>query len=245
MSLSSLVSHEFSARTQYRGGQYFRNKVVNVLNHSHDQVEAKVRGHSFYFVRFALRNGSFLAACTCPYFQDGEACKHLWATILEADKNNYLPNTAQYHRLRFAFDFDSVSELIQKEDASVSSNRNAKRPAPPEPFWQQQLKQLANAIGPTQSVANAWPSTRQIIYLLDPQATKTAGRLTLDIGYRERTRKGDWSKFKTKRIPVGTIPTLKDRADVQILSLLSGAKEYYYYHDLQLRVALQSLLTFT
>ena len=131
MSLSSLVSHEFSARTQYRGDQYFRNKVVNVLHHSHDQVEAKVRGHSFYLVRFVLRDGRFLAACTCPYFQDGEACKHLWATILEADKNKYLSNIAHYHRLRFAFDFAAVSELIQKEDASVPSNRNARRPAPP------------------------------------------------------------------------------------------------------------------
>lgn len=231
MALATLVSHEFSAKTQFRGAQYFRNKVVNVLNHSTNQVDARVQGRSYYFVRFVLRDGRFFAACTCPYFSEGEACKHVWATILEADKNSYIPDTDQYGRLRFGFDFASVSELKEKEPASAPNKRKANPPPAREPVWQQQLKQLTSATAPPQFVGNVWPSGRQIIYLLDPETTHTTGRLTLDIGYRERTRKGDWSKFKTKRIPLSTIPTLKDRADVQILSLLSGAKEYYHYYS--------------
>jgi superfamily II DNA or RNA helicase len=236
--------------------------VVTIVDHSPDSVDAIVRGSVNYFVRLRVHDRFLISACTCPYFSEGEPCKHLWATVLKADRENYFGEIQPHDRFRISFDFGAVSGLEVKGSAtpglarpvsanpsfppSLSANARGKlqgsananggergdlkgvTPPTPEPHWQQQLKLLASSAS-TPDLPNIWPANRQIIYLIDPQLTRTRGRLTLEIGYRERNRKGDWGKFKSKRIPLGSISSMNDQADVQILSLLSGAKEYYYY----------------
>src|SRR3989454_1362634 len=243
MSLASKVSHEFAAKIKLRGAQYFQQRKVDILDQSSAQVEALVRGSRSYLVRLALDDGRFNVACTCPYFEQGEECKHIWATILEADRNNYLLNGDQYGRLPLSLEFAAVDELLERNETNVDgvvrqnpsaggakTNRTRNPNRPSEPEWKQKLRLLTAFVhGNTQLDQDSWPSGREIIYLIDLAESRTSGRLTLDIGYRERTRKGEWGKFKSKRIPLSTIPTLKEERDVQILSLLSGAKEYYYY----------------
>ncbi|HXD30956.1 MAG TPA: SNF2-related protein [Pyrinomonadaceae bacterium] len=228
MSLSILLAHEFSSRIQVRGAQYFRNGVVRIVDHSRQSVDAIVRGSVNYFVRLRVDDSYLISACTCPYFSDGVACKHLWATILKVDRENYFPAIQRHDRLRITFDLGTVSELQAKAPANAPGKLKENIRPKPALNWQRQLKLLAGSTA-TPALQNIWPSNRQIIYLIDPQATRTRGRLTFEIGYRERNRKGDWGKFKPKRVPLSSISSMNDQADVQILSLLSGAKEYYYY----------------
>jgi superfamily II DNA or RNA helicase len=249
LSLSSFVAHKFSNRIKRRGLQYYLNDVVSIADHSPQSVDAIVRGSVNYFVRLTFRDKFLILACTCPYFSEGEACKHLWATILKVDRESYFAWIEHPERLGITFDFGAVNQLQEQVPANTLDELQPKAPASApgklnanvrsslansanapkaEPHWQQQLKLLASSTGTT-DLQNTWPANRQIIYLVDPQATRTRGRLTLDIGYRERNRKGDWGKFKSKRIPLSSISSMNDQADVQILSLLSGAKEYYYY----------------
>jgi len=236
MSLASKLSHEFAARIQYRGAQYFRERAVEVRFHSLTRLEATVSGRLDYQVRLAIRDGRLDVACTCPYFNEGEECKHIWAAILEADRLNSLSVATRYPRLALTFDFQTQGELLESGEtqtgvrASEMSTTGASTKRENKPAWQQQLNSLAASIGvDVQVEPDAWPAGREIIYLIDAPSTRSSGKLTVEIGYRERNRKGEWGKFKPKRIPLRTIPTIRDEADRQILTILAGAKESYFY----------------
>ena len=113
MSLASKLSHEFAARIQYRGAQYFRNRAVEVRFQSPVRLEAIVSGRLDYPVRLAISDGRLKVACTCPYFDQGEECKHIWAAILEADRLNSLSVAARYQRLVLSFDFETQAALVE------------------------------------------------------------------------------------------------------------------------------------
>jgi superfamily II DNA or RNA helicase len=238
MSLASKLSHEFAARIQYRGARYFRERAVEVRFQSPARLGAVVRGRLDYQVSLAISDGRLNVACTCPYFDQGEECKHIWATILEADRLNSLSVAKSYQRLALTFDFKTQAELLESgvtqsglRAAETSRNQtSARQERENKPVWQQQLNNLAASVESGFRVEpDSWPAGREIIYLIDVPSTRSSGKLTVDIGYRERNRKGEWGKFKPKRIPLRSISTIKDDADREILTILAGAKESYFY----------------
>ena len=252
MSLANKLSREFTSKVRDRGQKYFQYARVKILSSTPSQVDAVVHGSRDYSVRLTLGRISLAVACACPYFEKGEDCKHIWATILEADRRNFLLEANKRLTLKLDYDWavlDEWDEIEEVEDdfdepgSSASSKpttmkgtpRAGKQPVPakdPEPAWKQQFSLLTNTIREHLSVKpNEWPAGREIIYMIDPQASQTSGRLTLEIGYRERKMNGEWGKAKSQRIPVSEIPTIKDEADRRILSILSGAKEFYSYYS--------------
>ncbi len=252
MSLKGKFSREFANRTRDRGFAYFRTNAVEILEHSSSHVLAKVEGERDYFVKLTLGRVSFDVACTCPYFDKGEECKHIWATMLAADNRNYLADVNLRAGLSLRFDNEALDDLLdlndQQSPADASyghANRPPSIPNPtthepaalrlveatsqPEPDWRRQLSILTNTVrshvGPE---GKSWPSGREIFYLIHPQTTRTAGKLTVEIGYRERTMKGELGKLKSQRIPTAAVSSIRDPADRQILAILSGAVDTYW-----------------
>jgi uncharacterized Zn finger protein len=88
MSLKSRFASQFNPRIRDRGVAYFRSGAVKILEHSDFYVLAQVKGKLDYSVQLSLTLNSLDVACTCPYFADGEDCKHIWATMLAADSKN-------------------------------------------------------------------------------------------------------------------------------------------------------------
>ena len=105
----------------------------------------------------------------------------------------------------------------------------AKTPQEPQPVWKRRLSLITSAVkaDPLAEPDN-WPSGLEILYLVDPEASRTSGKLTVEICYRERTMKGEWGKIKSQRIPMSAISTLRDSADQQILAMLAGARDGYW-----------------
>ena len=254
MSLAGKLLREFTARIRDRGLSYFRSNKVEILQHSESHVDARVKGSRDYLVRLTLGRVSLDVACTCPYFEEGEECKHIWATMLAADSRKYLTDVDLRGRLDLRSDDETLAELRELADTQQGRVDNgyygkvnrfrstppsqkkrlpaagaAKMPKEPEPVWRQQLSLLTNTVRANPSVEpDDWSSGREIFYLIDQQTTRTSGKLTLDIGYRERTMKGEWGKIKSQRIPLNAISALKDAADQQILAILSGARDGYW-----------------
>ncbi len=86
-SLSSLVKHQFDAGVCTRGFGYFAGGKVQVFGQeSGRSLDASVAGSRLYEVSLARERGVLDISCTCPYFEDNGECKHVWATILEADR---------------------------------------------------------------------------------------------------------------------------------------------------------------
>src|SRR5882724_9571162 len=106
MSLKGRLSQEFAGRIRDRGFAYFRTNAVEILEHSESHINARVKGSEVYLVRLTLGRVSLDVACTCPYFEGGEECKHVWATMLAADSKNYLADASHRTRLNLRFDND-------------------------------------------------------------------------------------------------------------------------------------------
>ena len=267
MSLKGKFSREFAGRIRDRGFAYFRSNRVEIVEHSESHVEARVKGSKIYLVRLTLGRVALDVACTCPYFEEGEDCKHIWATMLAADSKNYLADASLRTRLNLRFDSDAVDDLLDLDDdpnevvvnppysQATRFPPNSNGPSAPgvakatnEPAWRRQLSLITNTVrANVDTEAQYWPSGREIFYLIDPQTTGIS-KLTVEIGYRERTVKGEWGKIKSQRIPMTAVSTLKDPADQQILAILSGASDGYWpshdysYSSLSNRFALSTAL---
>ena len=170
MSLKGRLSQEFAGRIRDRGFAYFRTNAVEILEHSESHVDARVKGTEIYLVRLTLGRVSLDVACTCPYFEGGEECKHIWATMLTADSRQYLTDASLVTRLSLVLDYVAAAEL--REDAhtqrSLASNRHdaranrlrstsphkdkqaavgeVKTTQEPEPSWRRQLSLITNSV---------------------------------------------------------------------------------------------------
>jgi len=221
MSLKSRFASQFNPKIRDRGFAYFRAGAVKILEHFDSYVMAQVKGRLDYFVELSLTLDSLDVACTCPYFADGEDCKHIWATMLAADSTNYLAEVDLRGPLRLVYDDEALDalQLLQKDEATPG----------PQPLWQQQLTVITNSINNAlPAERNPWPDNRELYYIVDPQGSRTSGLLNVEIAFRERNRKGEWGKIKKARIQQNQIGQLHDPRDREILSLLLGGREAYW-----------------
>src|ERR1044072_7791353 len=116
MSLKSRFAPQFNPKIRDRGFAYFRGGAVKILEHSDSHVRAQGDGTIEYFVELSLTLSSLDVACTCPYFYDGEDCKHIWATMLAADSKNYLSEVEPGGHLRLVYEDESVETLQLLEE---------------------------------------------------------------------------------------------------------------------------------
>lgn len=239
MSLASKLSHEFSTAVRTRGLKYERKGAVEIVNHTRALIAAFVRGAEYYQVSLKLAATTLDVACTCPYFVGGEACKHIWATMLVADENLYLLDANSRSKLQLRFDNGALSELPAVSPANdslpLTKNRSAVSAKPlPEPIWKAQLARLANSVRASLGEErDSWPLGREHFYLIDAAESESRGQLVLDVAFRERTIKGEWGKIKTQNISSRQIPTIKSDVDREILTMLAGGRGSYvsgYYN---------------
>lgn len=91
MSLARRTRRAFSDRVRRRGEGYARSGSIELVSVGDDEIVAGVQGSESepYRVRGARSGGRkrprLGVSCTCPYFADGEPCKHVWALILTVD----------------------------------------------------------------------------------------------------------------------------------------------------------------
>src|SRR5829696_5609937 len=138
MSLKSRFASQFNPKIRDRGLAYFRSGAVKILEHSDFYMLAQVKGNLDYFVQLSLTLNSLDVACTCPYFADGEDCKHIWATMLAADNKNYLSEVNPHGLLKLVYDDDGLEalQLLEEDEPALA----------PQLLWQRQLAVITNSI---------------------------------------------------------------------------------------------------
>jgi hypothetical protein len=173
MKLASALSSHFENEIRARGASYYRLGAVRIKRGNATGVEAGVRGSRVYDVEIVWNGGRLTLYCDCPYYEDVGACKHIWATILAADAQNYFTAITRIGPKDISFD-----ETANGSDTDDAENGDAGdsdedppyyarltnpppifRPQPQiaPPAWRQRLSEIV----PAGSLAHSpWPAQR-------------------------------------------------------------------------------------
>jgi superfamily II DNA or RNA helicase len=260
MTLTQHFSSQVPSKIRERGHSYYLSRAVHIEYGDKRLVQATVQGGDTYEVTLELRRKKLRAWCSCPFCEDNfQVCKHIWATLLAADAKHYLTRAAAPN-VRIEMDeglaeerepseeewgegeeeWDEFEEPERRPEWALPLPRNrsnkGKKPAPAN--WKKQLASLNETASPFGfQRAEVWPSSREIIYIIDVPSSQAGHGLGLEVTVRERERDGGWGKPRAQRIGLSQIASLPDPDDRHILATLAGAREqtgyygYSSYHD--------------
>jgi SNF2-related domain/Helicase conserved C-terminal domain/Bacterial SNF2 helicase associated/SWIM zinc finger len=226
MSLVDELRDDFRSGVRDRGSNYFLRRLVHIKSASSTHVHAVVHGSTPYSVSLELQDGELSAWCDCPFFNSEGPCKHLWATILQADAGGFLENLPSGLSL---VDHLEVAPVEGYEAFRLQAPVGPRGPAPRIPSWRAQLDGIVQELLTAPPPA-AWPAKRELAYVVDVPASLDESIVVLMIGVRERKVSGGWTRLKGLRLKadeVFRVPAIEDR---ELLAALTGSvRDHYYY----------------
>lgn len=239
--VSTGLSGYFSSAVRSRGESYYKTGQVTLRQGSDISVEAVVKGTKNYKVGAKIEKNTLRVDCTCPYF-DGfvDPCKHIWATLITADKMGYLKAAdSGISKLKLGAGgitldeiggIDDTDEYEDEDEAPAIASFKKPQGFHQPPTWKEQLGLISHSMSVAGSYEH-WPPQRQIIYIMDVSQTLYNGNLTLEIAWRKQMKYGgEWTRIKSTTPKREQIATLPNQADREILSLLMGASNEYLYY---------------
>ncbi|MBL8142174.1 MAG: DEAD/DEAH box helicase [Acidobacteria bacterium] len=231
------LSPYFAPATRAKGDHYYRGRRVSLNTADETGVLATVRGSTTYTVTIVFDAPSVVGLCSCPHCLDGNACKHIWATLLAANERGALPT---FKRARFELDdplLDDIDDAwvdeprlpgpddLAKYDELAGHDRGATRgsrhaPAPqlPPPRWVDHLRAARPAPDLTPLLRTG---EQRLIYVLDIERSMAEGRLALRVLACDRRASGEWGTPKASGWGLAADPD-----DRRILALLGGSGIY-------------------
>lgn len=248
MALASKLSHAFNSQSRKRGENYFRYGYVQIDEGSDSLVAARVQGGASYEVNLEFDGKrALLAGCGCPYFDREGACKHIWATILAAEKQGYLSSADAVQDLYLDDDYDTgfdaddgeyddgyeaVSNIGKNALAKIGKDLAARvgspaPAAPPQPAWEKKIAQLSGQGSAGTGDRDAWPAKRQILYLVDVSKDVPQAGVIVSFESREQKLDGSWGRRKALSLKHSQIAQLPLTEDREIFSMLVGGRTYY------------------
>src|SRR5687767_15152028 len=126
MALLGRLAGMFGSEVRARGRDYQRGGAVKITRHTDDSLRAAVQGTRSYRVDVDWARGDFDYRCNCPYGQEfGEPCKHIWATLLEADERGLLPASAGANGdARHVVNDEDEDEVAEESGNGSAERRN-------------------------------------------------------------------------------------------------------------------------
>ncbi len=225
----------FDPQTRARGDSYQRQGRVQVRASSSASVEALVRGSELYTVNVDIANDDPLmryelaTACTCPHFEDGWLCKHIWAVLREIDAQQLIvppPGTVMNEPDLLADD-----ELFDAPPTMKPVLKFPTKPGARPPSWRRTLSDIAQKAAydaPMHHSARA-PASRETEtrYVLQLDSVGYGGALPIRPECRFLKQNGGWSKWKSVSA-LERAPGLSDE-DFRLAAAIMGATNVYGY----------------
>ena len=228
--LATTLAPHVSGRTRAKGADYFRGGGVVEMAGGEWTAHAIVRGTRDYRVELMRESGTdrFTAACECPFYSDrGEICKHIWASVLEADRRGLLrgdgealPTATLEPEYRPMDDAPRVGTILPP----------GKTPPGKPPVWERFLHEIRQDLAAGDRLVPVPRfSNGEIVYAIDVRDTLTGRGTVVNIMFHQRRKNGSWTKPKGINLTPLEAEYLVDPADREICSLLMGAGNLWLY----------------
>jgi superfamily II DNA or RNA helicase len=232
MSLASKLAFQIDRSSQTKGYKLFIERQVHVLESSPVRLVAHFHGGAAIDVELTFEPPDLVVLCSCYAFFNRGACKHVWAAILEADKRGALASASAGGPLHLVDAF--TEEEVDPDDSIITFGRPRfapKQESPPTPMWSEHLRAIASMSGndAASRKRTTWPEGFEVAYMIDMAGSRQAGTVVLNLQSRSRKKNGDWTVFKDFRPTATEAALLPDEHDVDLVSMLMGGKEPYYY----------------
>ena len=213
MSIREILQSYTPPAVRARGSRYFRDgRVAPVHSDKALRMEGRVAGSEEYEVWLELvrRQGEHLLEgfCSCPFFEENEVCKHLWAFALFVDRNGdvQLPVGVYYEPYR-----GEVMEIyvappspkkIRVAPRAEPARQAAARPRPPEPpVWEKAIREFqreTTAVAPRslRALEDARSVELELRYELTVPRYGVPGATRIAVSMRQRLKSGAWGQWK-------------------------------------------------
>ena len=250
-----MCARDFNGGVRSRGQKYFESGRVLVAHHDPDRMTATVQGSGSFNYLVVLTGlpemSAIVAACTCPYYDGGDLCKHIWATLLEAQAFEWAADAnSRIEVLHEALDTDLNSfegdhdrfEDDDEEDDYVDSPPNrAYFPGPARVTrnsgWKSVLEAIHyDSLSRGEIGNDIFVPSRQAWYALNVGASERFGSLVIEYYHRQRLRSGELGKVKRQGVGHEDIQHFEAADDRHMLALLLGntpreeSRYGYEYH---------------
>ena len=258
--LANRCRHAFDRRVIERGILYAGEGRIALEDGSSSmpfEVHARVTGSEWRPYRVSLRQGArpstneLRASCTCPYFDGGGFCKHLWALIVYLDRNrDTAPQLVGTRALDVVSDLEADDDFTdeEREDAVIQmtlarvarARAVATQPRPkkagtkPAPqtkkqtkkrprTWSGRLQGIEQSVKAVegQRVGRVGSGQRTLYYVLDEAATRRSGELQLLFYQRRLLASGKLGKLVPTDLEQGELTVLPDPVDRNMAPLVA------------------------
>ena len=226
------------------GGQSFQRgraywsagRVLTITEHA-GTVTARVRGTRFYQVELWVEQGDLGYDCTCPLGEEGVFCKHCVAAglawIAEASAAAQVGGVARHEPRESGTVTLAATARRDRLRVRDAPRKPQHAPTPRRSYyvggWRRRLARVERAMQAEESSPAAWPSGREIVYVIDASSTLENGAFLLEVTGRRQKANGEWQMLKTCQIPGDRLDSVPDPSDRRILALLTGASNGYGY----------------
>lgn len=215
-----------------RGSVYHRSNAVRFVRGDEGCIETMVQGSESYRVVLRVEESeeALTCSCTCPYFTGNyEACKHIWATMLEAEGRHLLGDAGRMSDIFLEYYDDEIFGGDWAKSAEEGKTVEQR------PAWEEKVARVTRAMAVRAPAGGGdqvvWAPDRQIVYVLDVPETLKGHGLNVEVGHRKQKQNGNWSKLKVKKWDQKEVNALPDPADRKILSLLLGGYDPHVYRS--------------
>jgi superfamily II DNA or RNA helicase len=239
MSQLDTLARQVNQKVKARGIHYFERHAVRILFADDEFVSAQVSGSREYDVDLERDQDELIFSCDCPYFEENlEVCKHVWATLLELEKQGHLKKWELHFPVKLAptssddggidedlEDFDFEDEDIPFGDLNLGkTSQSAVRHSGSlhARSWQHLLNTM-NLPHHLEIRPPAWPAGREILYIIE-RSKSFDSTLALQIDVRDRKKNGEWRKQKPLSLSHEILSELPNSQDREILARLIGVK---------------------
>jgi len=241
MSLAGKLAFQVDRGSQFRGTELFQSGAVQVTTVEPNHVHAQVAGGNLYEVCLQFLYGDLVVACECMYFRDRGTCKHIWATILAADRQGALREAAAERGLNI-LEAEPTEQPAGRLRRARGPQIVAERPPQP-PVWQKELGAIQRELEPPISRQQPGvPEGAELIYVVELDSSRSNAALVVHARMRARKKNGEWSAPKDLRLSAEQVAGLPDPLDADTLTMLLGGMESYYGYSSSMPRDLQKSL---